>query len=342
MSSTAISAKSGSTPSRVHPGRVLGPTGAPVPEGAVRAASGVTARRVGRRIRSGPVLAGGSVSSVSALDTAARAFAALTTEPAPLCLDLRLVGHGLPRRTVRLDRLARLLTHPSVPVDARDAAWRVLVAKARHDGPAWVIGAVGVAMPGLRRAVGRLSNSSRVDAADLAGEVLAGFLDALRHIDVEDARVCPRLLWRGYAFGRRAAHADLLESRRHVAAVEASAPPPPFGHPDLVLARAVQDRAITAAEANLIGETRLENVSLLEVAQRLGIAKSTLAMRRRRAEHRLQRYLAENNRIHDHTHNIADDSAPLRPVPRLVSAASADSDRGEHDCELVPDFRAAS
>ena len=35
-------------------------------------------------------------------------------------------------------------------------------------------------------------------------------------------------------------------------------PPPPWGHPDFVLARAAAEGAITSAEAELIGATRLE------------------------------------------------------------------------------------
>ena len=41
--------------------------------------------------------------------------------------------------------------------------WRELVVRARRDGPAWVVAAVGVAMPGLRRIAGMLAAGWRGD-----------------------------------------------------------------------------------------------------------------------------------------------------------------------------------
>ena len=54
-----------------------------------------------------------------------------------------------------LDELRVLLLHPSTSARARNAVWAELVRRARDGDPAWVIGLAGIAMPGLRRAVGR-------------------------------------------------------------------------------------------------------------------------------------------------------------------------------------------
>ncbi|MBN1174036.1 MAG: hypothetical protein JXA67_17820, partial [Micromonosporaceae bacterium] len=64
-------------------------------------------------------------------------------------------------------------------------------------------------------------------------------------------------------------------------------PPPPCGHPDLVLARAVRAGVITAEEAELIGTTRLEETTLTEYAERIGQARWNLYKRRSAAEERL-------------------------------------------------------
>src|SRR5262245_33006843 len=47
----------------------------------------------------------------SALAAAERAFTYLTIPPAPLALDGRVVGHGLPARHIPLDELRDLLVH---------------------------------------------------------------------------------------------------------------------------------------------------------------------------------------------------------------------------------------
>jgi hypothetical protein len=72
-----------------------------------------------------------------------------------------------------------------------------------------------------------------------------------------------------------------------------SAPPPPWGHPDFVLARAVAENAITADEAELIGSTRLEGVALATAAEERGVAYEAVKKTRQRAEHRLIAYLLD-------------------------------------------------
>ncbi|MEU0963540.1 hypothetical protein ABZ328_28945 [Micromonospora aurantiaca] len=62
----------------------------------------------------------------------------------------------------------------------REVVWRELIRRARRDGPAWVITAVALAPPALRRYAGRLHTGWAGDAHDLDAEILTGFLTALR------------------------------------------------------------------------------------------------------------------------------------------------------------------
>ncbi|RGC65534.1 hypothetical protein C5N14_28430 [Micromonospora sp. MW-13] len=86
--------------------------------------------------------------AVTALSTAEQAFSLLTCEPAPLVFDARPVP-GLPDTTMPLDELRTLLMFNRYDSDTTDELWRQLAHHARHWGPAWVVGAIGVALPAL-------------------------------------------------------------------------------------------------------------------------------------------------------------------------------------------------
>ena len=65
------------------------------------------------------------------------------------------VPDGVPTGVVGLPVLRNwLLAHPRAYA-VRDAVWCELIRRARLDGPAWVIAAVAVAMPALRRSAER-------------------------------------------------------------------------------------------------------------------------------------------------------------------------------------------
>lgn len=221
------------------------------------------------------------------LDAAERAFALLTASPSSLVMHGRQVP-GLPRRPWSLDELRVHLTSDGVPRTVRDATWRHLATRARRDGPAWVIGCVGVAMPGLRRAAARLAPGWPGQIGDLDAELLTGFLERLRGMDVDGPRVCGRLIDAGVRAARaaRAAECGQAEVIRALGATSL-APVRPWDHPDWVLARAVAAAVISPEEHLLIGETRLEDVPLAEVAARLQVSVSYAATWRARCEVRL-------------------------------------------------------
>jgi hypothetical protein len=192
------------------------------------------------------------------------------------------------RRPVRLAEARELLLWPGrMDPDLRDAVWAVLVRRAQTGDPAWIVGTAGVLAPGLRRVVDRLSAGFSGDHDDLAAEVLAGFLTALHTIDPDSGRLPSRLCWAGYRAGLALRHRDADAARRRTSGADATAPLRPWGHPDFVLAAAVNAGIITAAEEQLIGETRLEGVHLDAAAAARRISRKTLLTRRNRAERRL-------------------------------------------------------
>jgi hypothetical protein len=143
-------------------------------------------------------------------------------------------------------------------------------------------------MPGLRRAVASLTPAYRGDPADLQSEVLAGFLAAMRALDLDELEEVPlasRLCWAARRAGEHLAFADAAwAARRADLDDQGDTPDLPRGHPDLVLARAVRRGVLTAAQAELIGRSRLEGVPLSQIAAETGTSHSALCNRRKRAE----------------------------------------------------------
>ena len=160
---------------------------------------------------------------------------------------------------VALPRLrAWMLTHRAAYA-ARDAVWRDLVTRARSDGPQWVIAAIGMAMPALVRFAGGLARGYRGDPDDLDAEIVTGFLDALRSVDLDAGRLHARLCWAGFRAGIAARNADnpyLLVG--DVEQLSGAAPHLPYGHPDLIVARAVAAGVIDRDDADLIVASRLD------------------------------------------------------------------------------------
>jgi hypothetical protein len=190
-----------------------------------------------------------------------------------------------------LDELRQLLV-AGVPVETSDAAWRQLAHHARCWGPAWVVGAVGVAIPGLTRMAARLSYGAPELAEDIDSEMLAGFLQALRVGPIDPPRIWLRLCWAAWRAGLSARRNDTTVELPADLPTGGSAPRRPYGHPDLILGRAVVAGIITRAQADLIGATRLGDVLVEQIAAEQGVCPSVIRMRRKRAERRLVRALA--------------------------------------------------
>lgn len=220
----------------------------------------------------------------------ASSFALLTTGPRPLALPGHEV-HGLPDRAVPLDELQARLLHPSTPYEVRDEAIDALLRRAQAEGGASMVGLCGVLLPGLRKALAPLAAACPDRLFELEAEMLAGLIAAVGRATPGQARPAARLIWAARRGAERVVHAALAE-RVAPGRTPVSAPPPrPYGHPDLILARAVDEEVISALDARLIGATRFDGMSLEEAARRLEATYAALEHRRNRAEHALREWI---------------------------------------------------
>ncbi|MEV6812573.1 hypothetical protein [Micromonospora sp. NPDC051296] len=219
----------------------------------------------------------------TALTTAETAFALLTCEPTPLVFDARPVP-GLPDTTMPLDELGTLVKFERYDSTTTDELWRQLAHHAREWGPAWVVGAIGVALPALTHLAAKISRGHVRHAEDVDSEVLAGFLDALRTADLAAPRLWLRLCWAAWRAGTSVVTADEGEELPLDLGSGSRSPRMPYGHPDLLLGRAVAAGLITADAAELISATRFGDALIEHLAAEQGLTPGALRMRRRRAE----------------------------------------------------------
>src|SRR3954469_12501959 len=141
------------------------------------------------------------------LDAAEKAFLLLAEAPTHVPFDARGFD-GLPDRILPLDELRRLFLSAGTNGKSRDEVWRELVARARRDGPPWRVAAVGMAMPGLRRQAGLLAAGWHGDTHDLDSELLVGLMERLATIDLEEPRICGRLVEAGVRAARKIREAE--------------------------------------------------------------------------------------------------------------------------------------
>ena len=218
------------------------------------------------------------------LTVAEDAYRMLVCQPSPLTFDGRPIdGLG---RLLALDELRDLLV-AGIDPDTCDAIWRQLAGHAREWGAQWRVGVVGVALPGLTRMAARLSAGRRALAEDIDSALLIGFLDLLKNDKLTEPRLWLRLQWSAWRAAVKVCRTeDLLELPPDVP-VGSRTPHRPYGHPDLVLGRAVAAGVLTAAQAELIGSTRLGDVLIEQIAAESGQPGSVVRMRRKRAERKV-------------------------------------------------------
>lgn len=261
------------------------------------------------------------------LDAARAAFEWLVTGPHPISIDGRMFP-GLPARRVPLDELGERLLRRHCSQALRDAVWVHLVLLARTEGAIWTVGCTGVALPALASIAGQLTARWAGDPADIDAAVLTGFLTELSVIDLRRPRIMLRLRWTafraGYACVREALDAPVPSGH----GFRSHQPPPPWGHPDFVLARAVAEGAITADEAELIGSTRLEGVALATAGEARGASYRAVRQARSRAERRLVAYLRDDTRTEPRAdHGDGDPATWVAETMIITGAARTDAAR---------------
>jgi len=218
-------------------------------------------------------------------------FRLLCAGPSPLALHGREVGPPLPPRPIPLTELGSALLHPSTPYEARDRAVGLLVRRAQDHGGSWTVGLFGVLLPGLRAAVADVARAYPEAAADLEADVLAELVEVLAGFDADTERVASRLLWRAAQRARRRAVHEQAALRRRDGRPARDEAYRGAGHPDFVLAAAVRAGVLTPDQAELIGETRLGDVTVEEWAERIGWQPRSVRKRRSVAERRLLAWL---------------------------------------------------
>ena len=249
------------------------------------------------------------------LDVARDSFAALTAGPSPTVVDGRDFP-GLPNRDIPLDELRdRLLSRHCSPT-TRDAVWRYLVGRSRNEGAAWTLACAGMALPALAGVAQWLWARFPGEVYDVHAEVLTGFLKALATVDLNRPRVLVRLRWSAYREGLAALTEALVAPAPARQEFRSVPPRPPWGHPDLVLDKAVGAGVLTRTEADLIGDTRLDEVAITDWADQNHVTGGAAYKARRRAELRLAAYLRAEARDTD-----GDDPVVTQALDSLLADA---------------------
>lgn len=240
----------------------------------------------------------------SLLDEIDRVFTALVSAPKPYAVDGRALHPGLPQRVISVVELRSVLLHPSTCFDARDAAFGAVVRNSQNGDDCWTTITLGLLLHGLRGAAGRLSRGFTGDTDDLDSEIIEGALRAIRSCDTSKDGVASWILWAAFRRGQRLRGIDPDEPLPVLAATDLESSQ---GHPDLILESAVAAGVITADDAELIGQTRVEGQKVTSIASSWGQSEDTLRHRRRRAERRLVAW-------------IKDDSTALVPSTNITGA----------------------
>jgi hypothetical protein len=208
----------------------------------------------------------------------------------PLTIDGGEIG-GLPNRQINVAELRSMLLHPSTDFGTRDAVLRYLADLNRHDD-CWKSVLIAMVVPALRRVVTSLARTCDAVAVDLEAEVVAGAMGATATITNDSKQIASSIRWAGYRAGLRAINAAGESGCSSGTDHEGCPPSPPWGHPDLILNRAVAEGVITDAESELIGSTRLGDQSVTEAARQHKSTYQVTQRRRHRAEVRLVEWLS--------------------------------------------------
>ncbi len=298
------------------------------------------------------------VGSVVVLDGIRVSWEWLCAAPHPVTVAGGEIA-GLPDRRIGLGELRSRLLDPASSREVRDAAWRYLITRSRTDGATWTVACAGMALPMLAAAVRECTTrgAGAADREDVASAVVAGFVAGLATVDIDRCGITTSLRWTALRAGlavvrdaldapRVRPHDDLVTealsgdgpgtgSPQQLGQSGFGSAPPAgrSGHPDLVLAAAVDDGVITAAEAELIGETRLQRVPLAVVAARVSRPVGTITMRRIRAELRLVTHLLGPDSTHHTAHHT---HRPGTGEPRRLSRSVPDSDSRSGSAEPAP------
>jgi hypothetical protein len=129
---------------------------------------------------------------ISPMDSVETTFRLLATGAQPLALN----GHsiGLRKDSIGLWDLRCLLFHPATGVDVQRAMLVELVGRARRHRGAWMIGLVGMLLPGLGEQVTGLAAGRSEGMACSGGMALINLLERLDDPDISNEAAAESLL----------------------------------------------------------------------------------------------------------------------------------------------------
>jgi DNA-directed RNA polymerase specialized sigma24 family protein len=188
--------------------------------------------------------------------------------------------------------LVRYLHRYDADLDAKDAALAALLRRAQTEPAAGRI-ILQALLPGLKRLAGRLIRSPQA-RDEIWSTLLAAAWERIHSYPLlrRPQRIAANLLLDTRLAIRQ--ERELVRKRGgEVGLADLPLPPPrllPLGL-ERPLRRAVDAGAISAEEAELIAQTRIDGTPLVELAAEEGVAYDALRVRRRRAERRLLLFL---------------------------------------------------
>jgi hypothetical protein len=204
-------------------------------------------------------------------------------------------GPSAPDSATAPRRFRRWLLDDTAPLAVRDRVWAELILNVRETDEADQLKLLllGLAVPGLRRAVNRAKlQSPGTERADLEAEAITGFIAATGTVDLTRRAICSQLCQAAHTAARALGRSNRRQRHEPEEALLLKEPEHRgVGHVDLVLANAVSAGVIDRAEANLIGATRLDGEFLTTIANRTGRSLLGVGAYRRRAEERLASWI---------------------------------------------------
>ncbi len=229
----------------------------------------------------------------------------LALAAAPLTLPADLVCTEPEQSALPVDQVRTRLAHPSIARAMREQTWREVARRAQQLGQPWDTVAVGMTVPVLRRMLARLARPAHLERAEVEQEALAAVATAVNAVDVDAADVGRELFSAADRAVHRLVHAARRQAERetgpmavHLGRLDY----PAAGCQDAVgdegetdeyavLARAVEARVVSVAEARLIARTRLEGEPMQRLADERGVGWRQLYRHRTAAEQRLAAHL---------------------------------------------------
>ena len=224
------------------------------------------------------------------LETVKCAFTQMRATPAEMSLRLPPVPIGPVNRVMDLEQIHGAIHRPGADPAARHLVWGAVIRKARRRETGWFLVAAGLAYPKLVHKARLLAANFAGDTVEDQADLIEAFLRAICDINVED-RSIPDLgataAWRAYTAVRRERRRELATPVCAPLSSESAAPSPEARHPDILLARAVRLGVISAAEAEYIGRSYLEDTPVNEIVTWARVSRATFFRHRAAAEKRL-------------------------------------------------------